>query len=102
MATLAFDKTQECKILWLLQAAWPAWTPAPELAQISLQYGRVIHSLRGEGWLIKNRIRVVDGRRHGEFRLGSAGVPSSLELRHSHVPITRQPSLFPVSHVDDG
>jgi hypothetical protein len=64
--------SQEERILCLLQAAWPSWTPAPELARISLQYSARIFSLRRNGWLIENRVRVVDGVRHGEFRLGSA------------------------------
>jgi hypothetical protein len=64
-------RNQEDRILCLLEAARPSWTPAPSLAQISLQYGRAVNSLRRKGWLIENRVRIVDGVRHGEFRLGS-------------------------------
>jgi hypothetical protein len=73
--------TQERKILWMLQAAWPNWTPAPELAKISLQYGRAIHSLRRRGWQIANRVRIVDGSKHGEFRLGPSPVACELRAR---------------------
>jgi hypothetical protein len=73
--------TQERKILWTLQAAWPNWVPAPQLSKISLQYGRAIHALRRNGWEITNRIRIVDGVRHGEFRLGPAPIASNRELR---------------------
>jgi hypothetical protein len=84
-----WNNTQENRILWLLSAAWPNWTPAPELAKISLQYNSRIFSLRRQkGWLIENRVR-VDGRtRHGEFRLGSSSVPSSRELRQPKVTPT--------------
>ena len=70
-------KSQENRILWLLEAAWPNWTPAPELAKISLQYNSRIFSLRRQkGWLIENRVRVEDGIRHGEFRLGPRPIPA--------------------------
>jgi hypothetical protein len=76
------SRTQEDRILWLLHAAWPNWVPAPELAKIGLGYGRAIHHLRHHrGWQIENRVRMVDGVRCGEFRLGSAPVPSSQKLR---------------------
>ena len=80
-------KNDEEKILWVLQAAWPNWTPAPDLARIALGYGRAIHSLRHKkGWLITNRIEIVNGKRHGFFRLGSRPVPSSKELRARREP----------------
>jgi hypothetical protein len=81
-------KSQEDRMLWLLQAAWPNWTPAPELGRVSLQYGRAIHTLRRRGWLIENRVRVEGRIRHGEFRLGSVAVPSSRELRQPKVTPT--------------
>lgn len=74
-------RTQENKILWLLQSAWPSWTPSRELSKISLQYGRAINTLRHKGWRIENRTRRVGGAKHGEFRLGAPSVPSSRELR---------------------
>lgn len=97
------SRNQEDRILWLLQAAWPNWTPALDLARISLQYGRAIHSLRRQGWQIENRLRLVDGVRHGEFRLGSPALPSSKELRQAKAEAGV--TLFPDqkgAHVDDG
>jgi hypothetical protein len=81
-------KSQGDRILWVLQAGWPNWVPAPELAKISLQYNARIFSLRRRrGWLIANRVRIVDGIKHGEFRLGSRPVPSSKELRQNPSPV---------------
>jgi hypothetical protein len=92
-------KTHEDLILLRLEADWPSWTAAPVLAQISLQYGSRILSLRRKGWLIMNRISIVGGIRHGEFRLGSAPASSSRELRQRHptvAPSKQEPeeSLF--------
>jgi hypothetical protein len=85
-------KHQEDRILWLLQSAWPNWVPAPALSRIALQYGSRIFTLRHRrGILIANRVRIVDGVKHGEFRLGSQPVPSSAELRRAG------PSLSPES-----
>jgi hypothetical protein len=71
---MAEARTQESRILWLLQAAWPTWTPAPELARISLQYNARIFSLRRKkGWQIESRVQIVDGVRHGSFRLARPG-----------------------------
>jgi hypothetical protein len=80
-------KNQEDKILWALQASWPNWVPAPELAKIALQYCRVICHLRHKrGWVISNRVEVVDGVRHGFYRLGERPTPSSKELRRRASP----------------
>jgi len=73
--------TQKKKMLWLLQSAWPGWVPAVALARISLQYGSRIFELRRSGFLIQNRMRIVGGIRHGEFRLGPRPTPSNRELR---------------------
>ena len=43
---------------------------APVLARISLQYSSRIHSLRRKGWIITNRVEIVNGVRHGFFKLG--------------------------------
>src|SRR3954468_7644060 len=75
------DTSQTGRILNLLAAAWPAWTPAPALSKISLQYCARISELRELGWEIANRVEVKDGVRHGFYRLGSAPIPSSKELR---------------------
>jgi hypothetical protein len=87
---------QENRILCLLEAAWPNWTPAPELAKISLRYNARIFSLRRrKGWLIENRVRMEGRIRHGEFRLGSPAVPSNRDLRQRSVAPTAQgTSLF--------
>jgi hypothetical protein len=61
--------SQDERILWLLQSSWPAWTPAPVLAHISLQYCRAIRSLRKRGWLIENKVVIEGGKRHGFYRL---------------------------------
>ncbi len=98
-------KNQEEKILWLLQSSWPNWVPSPTLAKISLQYGARIFSARKRGWLIENRVRIVDGMRHGEFRLGPRPTPSSAELRQgAPEPAPLSDSLFPETerHRDDG
>ena len=63
--------SQDERILWLLQSSRPAWTPAPVLAHISLQYCRAVRSLRKRGWLIENRVVIEGGKRHGFYRLGS-------------------------------
>lgn len=101
------QRTQEDRILWLLQAAYPGWVAAPELSRISLQYGRVIHSLRhGRGRQIENRVRNVNGIKCGEFRLSTPGtMPNPVhhaERASSDIPT----SLFDLGpterHRDDG
>src|SRR2546428_5457256 len=49
-------RSQSQRILWLLAASFPSWTPAPELGKISLQFCTRIFELRRAGWLIENRI----------------------------------------------
>jgi hypothetical protein len=66
------DETQEGKILRLLQARGLAWTPAPELAKISLQYCRAVAGLRRRGFPIENRLTLHDSIRHGSYRLAPA------------------------------
>jgi hypothetical protein len=68
-------RSQEGRILALLQEAWPAWTPAPLLAQISLQYSARMFSLRRKGWLIENQVQIVHGVKHGSFRLAAPNKP---------------------------
>lgn len=72
------SRSQEERILWLLQSSWPAWTPAPALSHISLQYSARIFSLRKKGWQIANRVEVHDGVKHGYFRLGESPNPPKL------------------------
>lgn len=47
------------------------------------QIARIFSLRRRRGFLIANRVRVVDGVKHGEFRLGSRPIPLSKELRGS-------------------
>jgi hypothetical protein len=76
-------RTQEERILFLLQEAWPNWVSAPELAKISLQYSARIHALRHKrGVPISNKVeRQADGKKHGYFRFGPAPTPRSSVLR---------------------
>ena len=66
-------RTQEDRILWVLHAAYPSWTPAPVLSRISLQYNARVHGLRRKGWEIANRVEVRNGKKHGFFRLATPG-----------------------------
>jgi len=68
---MSAQRSQEDRILWLLQAAWPNWTPALELARISLQYNARVFSLREKNWQIENKVEVRDGMKHGYFRLAT-------------------------------
>jgi len=67
------DRSKAQRILWLLHAAWPNWTPAPELAKISLQYAARVKELREAGWLIANRVEFHGRTKHGFYRLGITG-----------------------------
>ena len=49
--------TQESRILELLRQNGRQWTPAPELAQISLQYCARLHAIRHQrGIPVENRV----------------------------------------------
>jgi hypothetical protein len=64
------QRSQEIRILEILQAAGSTWTPAPVLSRVSLQYCRAIAALRhGRGIQIENRVQTVNGTRHGFYRL---------------------------------
>jgi hypothetical protein len=76
---MADSLSQEERILNVLHAAWPEWVPAPQLAQISLQYSARIFSLR-KHYQISNRVEIVNGVRHGFFKLGPHPVTSNREL----------------------
>ena len=90
--------SQEERILNELSAAWPSWTPATTLSRIALAYGRAVFNLRQQGWKISNRVTIVDGIRHGEFRLGDPPIGRSSELRanDSNVGIIPKPEPPPV------
>lgn len=68
-----YHNSQEERILWQLQAAYPGWVPATTLSHISLQYNSRIFALRRRGWQIENRIQTVNGVKHGSFRLARPG-----------------------------
>lgn len=65
------EKTQGERILMLLHASWPNWTPAPQLAQISLQYCARLRELRSAGWHISNKVEFRGRQKLGFYRLGS-------------------------------
>jgi hypothetical protein len=92
--------SQEQRILNLLHAAWPNWVPAPQLAQISLQYSARVYSLR-KRFQISNRVEIVDGVRHGFFRLGPRPVPSNRELRAEHRATAEMPKPQPAETLFD-
>jgi hypothetical protein len=72
---------QEERILRVLQSVLPGWVPAPEPARISLQYSRAVFCLRRKGFVIANRVEVVDGVRHGFVRLAGPAIAPRQEGR---------------------
>jgi hypothetical protein len=83
MATLAtaeaglpvsFD-TQDAAIEKLLRSRYGQWVPCYELADLALQYGRAIHSIRkrlraaGDVERVPNKLVRVNGKAHGSFRI---------------------------------
>jgi hypothetical protein len=85
--------TQDERILNLLQAAWPNWIPAPELAKISLQYSARIFSLR-KHFVISNKVEIRNGTKCGYFRLGPPPVPRSQVIRQQKPVVEQSASLF--------
>lgn len=71
MTTVIRDRSQENRTLELLRSRGQSWTPAPELSRISLQYCRVVNSLRRRGFRIENRVETVNGQRRGFYRLAA-------------------------------
>jgi hypothetical protein len=97
---MKYERSQEDRILAILESRGAQWTAAPELARISLQYCRAIAALRhGRGIQIENRVEVVKGVRHGFYRLSSK--PASIHPTNSP---TETPSMFGDlrGHRDDG
>ena len=80
----------------MLQAAWPNWTPAPTLVNVSLQYSARILELRRKGFQISNKTEFRNGQKCGYFRLGSPPLPSNRERRAAAKPdlVERPSSLF--------
>jgi hypothetical protein len=62
-------QTQRSRVLQLLQAAQGRPVPSPALARISLQYCARIAELRKAGHRIISETKMVNGQRHGTFRL---------------------------------
>lgn len=50
----------------------PFVVPALTLSRISLQYNARLFGLRRKGWQIESRVQIVNGLRHGSFRLAQA------------------------------
>jgi hypothetical protein len=78
------SQSQTRRVWMLLHASWPNWTPARQLATISLQYASRIHALRKAGILIANRVEHRGGKKYGFYRLGAPPVPSNLERRRAN------------------
>lgn len=84
-------KTQEARILELLDRARGAWAPSPELAAVSLQYNARVYPLRRLGFTIENRVETTrDGIRRGFIRLHMGQPFLHLGLSADHV-LTNQP-----------
>ena len=79
-------RSQGDRILWQLQAAFPSWVPALTLSRISLQYNARVFGLRRKGWQIESRVQVVNGVRHGSFRLARPGTFPNPRPQPSHSP----------------
>jgi hypothetical protein len=67
MSGVIRDDTQDARTLRELESG--EWVEAPRLSKISLQYCRVIASLRKKQFVIENRVETVNGVRHGFYRL---------------------------------
>jgi hypothetical protein len=76
--------TQEDKILDLLRSSYPNWVSAPELASISLQYNARIFALRRRGWTILNKVKTVNGVKHGSFRLAPEAAGLLFPMAETH------------------
>ena len=91
---LVKNHTQEDRVLWVLQAAYPNWVPAVQLSHISLQYNARIFSLRRQGWQIENKVEVQPGgTKHGQFRLARP-MTFPNPKPHAVVPAGPATSLF--------
>ncbi len=109
---MSHRRTQEDRILWLLQTSYPGWVPADAVSRISLQYNSRILALRRKGWQIANRVETRAGVKHGSFRLATPGTrpnprpEASNVLPTSYQKSTKLPeTLFDLpelGHRDDG
>ena len=57
------------RILKLLTDANGAWVPTPKLLKLAAQYSARVRELRLAGYEIENRTQMINGERHGWFRL---------------------------------
>lgn len=66
-----FEKiTQQQRILNLLLYYRNEWVSLPRILDLRIsQYGRVMGELRGQGRIIQNKTKMVDGQKHSWFRL---------------------------------
>jgi biotin operon repressor len=87
--------TQCTRILDLLIAARGEWVPLPTIANQAKQYNARIHSLRGQGYRIANRTKLVDGAKHSWYRLEppSASWPSSEARKAAQPPLNTFPEF---------
>jgi hypothetical protein len=76
--------SQEGRILALLKSRGGAWTPEPELAEISLRYAARLHSLRHEQRIaIENRVEIKDAVKHGFYRLAQPDIRKIASISQS-------------------
>ena len=85
-------RSQSQRILWLLAASFPSWTPAPELGKISLQFCTRIFELRRAGWLIENRLEQEGTKKRSFYRLGAK--PHPQRAKSIPQPMRAPASLF--------
>lgn len=84
----------------MLESNGTYWTPAPDLARISLQYCRVIAALRARGFEIQNRVETVDGQRRGFYRLigrSAISLPQTFDSSSGLLPF---PEAIPARYAD--
>ena len=102
--TTSGHESQEERIARLLRARG-TWVSAVELSEISLQYSARIHSLRKQGVPIENKLVMVDGVKHGYFRLRPIpamprSAPKPVQQNHAvRAQSEPQPTLFSESEL---
>jgi hypothetical protein len=72
---------QEDRILAVLKSRGAEWTPAPGLAEISLQYCARVCSLRAQGIAVENRIEIQGGMKRGFYRLAPPSTPHPAAIK---------------------
>ncbi len=97
MLRLITAKSQAGRILQLLELNGEAWTPAPQLSLISLQYCRALHTLRRAGYSIENRVVRCGRTVNGFYRLVLLASTASMMSAQSAQPTAtsgQEPGLF--------